>query len=222
MTVIKICGIVDVQNGVVAIDAGAEYLGFVFYPPSSRALDIPRAERLVAGLRDARPSGWQAVGVFVNEPLSVIAETAAACGLDIVQLNGEEPADYIRQIDAPVFKALRFHDSTDSDLPTAASIGAARVLLDANVPGRYGGTGVSYDWSRVSAAVAAGFLAGGLTPDNVAQALDRARPWGVDVSSGVEHDGVKSPALIEQFIAAVRRAEVSSPQSQVQSRARDG
>ena len=113
MTVIKICGIVDVQNGVVAIDAGAEYLGFVFYPPSSRALDIPRAERLVAGLRDARPSGWQAVGVFVNEPLSVIAETAAACGLDIVQLNGEESADYIRQIDAPVFKALRFLDSTD-------------------------------------------------------------------------------------------------------------
>src|SRR5687767_4929398 len=88
-TVVKICGISDVGAGVTAIDAGADYLGFVFYPPSSRALDIPRARRLVADLRAARPTGWQAVGVFVNEPLSVIEKTADVCALDVVQLNGE-------------------------------------------------------------------------------------------------------------------------------------
>ena len=212
MTAIKICGIVDVPNGLVAIDAGADYLGFVFYPPSSRALDIPRAQRLVAELRKARPSGWQAVGVFVNEPLSRVAEAAAACALDVVQLNGEEAPDYIQQIQQPVFKAVRFQEKTEANVPTAASFGAARVLLDANIPGRYGGTGVPYDWSRVQTAVADGFLAGGLTPDNVAEALDQARPWGVDVSSGVERDGAKSPQLIERFIAAVRGSRVPSPE----------
>jgi len=214
VTVIKICGILDVRGGLAAIDAGADYLGFVFYPPSSRALDIPRARRLVADLRGARPGGWQAVGVFVNEPLEVIDETATACALDVVQLNGEEPPDYVRQIGNPVFKALRFKDSDGAALPTATSFGAARVLVDANVPGRYGGTGVRYDWSRVRAAVADGFLAGGLTPENVAEALDRAQPWGVDVSSGVEKDGVKDPKLIERFIAAVRQSQVPSPKSQ--------
>ncbi len=215
MTAIKICGIVDVPNGLVAIDAGADYLGFVFYPPSSRALDIPGAARLVAELRDARPGGWQAVGVFVNEPLSLIAEAVGSCGLDVVQLNGEETPDYTREIGPPVFKAVRFNALSQDDLPNAAAFGAARVLLDANVPGRYGGTGVAYDWSRVSAAVADGFLAGGLNPDNIEEALERARPWGVDVSSGVERDGVKSPELIERFIGAVRKSQVPNPKSQV-------
>jgi phosphoribosylanthranilate isomerase len=210
MTIVKICGIATVDGGLAAIDAGADYLGFVFYPPSARALDVPRAERLIGDLRAARPEGWRAVGVFVNEPLAVIAETATACRLDIVQLNGDEPAEYVRQIDAPVFKAVRFSLPGGSRLPTAASFGAARVLVDANVPGRYGGTGVSYDWSRVRAAVAEGFLAGGLTAENVGEALDRAQPWGVDVSSGVEVNGVKSPALIERFIAAVQEFRVPS------------
>ncbi len=204
-TRVKICGIVDVPNGLVAIDAGADYLGFVFYAPSSRALDIPAAARLVAELRDARPNAWKAVGVFVNEPLSTIAEAVAACGLDIAQLNGEETPEYVREIERPVFKAIRFNPSGETEVPTAAAFGAARVLLDANVPGRYGGTGVAYDWSRVSAAVADGFLAGGLTPDNVGKAIERAHPWGVDVSSGVERDRAKSPELIERFIQVVRR-----------------
>lgn len=207
MTVIKICGIFDVRGGLAAIDAGADYLGFVFYPPSSRALDIPRAQRLLTDLRGARPSGWQAVGVFVNEPLSVIADTTSACPLDVVQLNGEETPDYIRRIAVPVFKALRFREAHDAALPTARQLGATRVLLDANIPGRYGGTGVPYDWSRVNTAVAEGFLAGGLTPENVGQALALARPWGVDVSSGVEQDGIKSPKLIERFITTVRQTQ---------------
>jgi len=215
MTVIKICGIFDVRGGLAAIDAGADYLGFVFYPPSSRALDIPRAQGLLTDLRHARASGWQAVGVFVNEPLSVIAETVAACALDVVQLNGEESPDYIRQIGVPVFKALRVRESSDGALLTASELGATRILLDANVPGRYGGTGIPYDWSRVSAAVADGFLAGGLTPDNVAEALELARPWGVDVSSGVEQDGIKSPELIERFIGTVQEFRVPGSEFRV-------
>jgi len=204
VTAVKICGITDVPNGLAAIDAGADYLGFVFYPPSSRALDVPRAQGLVSALRAARPAGWLAVGVFVNEPLSVVNKAVRSCALDVVQLNGEEPGRYIRQVEWPVFKAVRFTGTSGSPLPTAVSLGAERVLLDANVPGRYGGTGVAYDWSRVSPAVADAFLAGGLTPDNIVDALDRARPWGVDVSSGVERDGAKSRELIERFIATVR------------------
>jgi phosphoribosylanthranilate isomerase len=201
VTVVKICGIVDLAGGLAAIDAGAQYLGFVFYPPSSRALDAITAARLIADLRDRRPDSWRAVGVFVNEPLAVVDAVRRDCEIDVVQLNGEESRDYVREIEGPVFKALRYVDG--GTLPSAVELGAERVLVDANVPGRYGGTGVPYDWSLVRAAVADGFLAGGLTPSNVSEALMRARPWGVDVSSGVETNGTKNPELIRRFIHAV-------------------
>jgi phosphoribosylanthranilate isomerase len=210
MTAIKICGIKDRDNGLVAIDAGADYLGFIFYPPSHRALTPEVAARLIAELRQDRPAGWQAVGVFVNEPLAVVEATADACSLDVVQLNGEESPGYIREVSHPVFKAVRVPTDTNPGadaIPTATSLGAARVLLDANVPGEYGGTGVSYDWAGLGRAVADGFLAGGLTPDNVESAILLTRPWGVDVSSGVERDREKDPVLIAGFIAAVRRAD---------------
>lgn len=214
MTTIKICGITDLVNGCAAIDGGAEYLGFVFYPPSHRALDVRSAARLIGELHEARPDGWRAVGVFVNEPLEVIDAAIRTCRLDVVQLNGEELADYIRRIAWPVFKAIRVPaPNPESPIPTAASLGAERLLVDANVPGRYGGTGVAYDWSGVRSAVADGFLAGGLTPENIAEALDRARPWGVDVSSGVERQGVKTPELIGRFIGAVREADCLRPRA---------
>jgi len=205
VTIVKICGIGDVENGLVAIDAGAEYLGFIFYPPSSRYLSIDAAARLVAELRERRPGGWQAVGVFVNEPLELVERTRLSVELDIVQLNGEEDGDYIAQIQAPVFKAIRGADHVDA---TADSFGAQRILVDANVPGRYGGTGVTVDWARVSGMVANGFLAGGLTPDNVAEAIRSARPWGLDVSTGVEIEGIKSATLITRFIENARGVRV--------------
>ncbi len=204
MTVVKICGISDLAIGLAAINAGADYLGFVFYPPSTRAITVKAAAQLIAELRSERPTGWQAVGVFVNEPLSVVETTRETARLDVVQLNGEETTDYIRQIGAPVFKAIRAHDSNCDPAPTAVAFGAQRLLIDANVPGRYGGTGVTVDWQRVSAFVADGFLAGGLTPDNVAHAIQVARPWGLDVSSGVEENGVKSRLLIERFLINAR------------------
>jgi phosphoribosylanthranilate isomerase len=213
MTAIKICGVKDFGNGLVAIDAGADYLGFIFYPPSHRALEPKVAARLIAELRAARPSGWQAVGVFVNEPLDVVEGTVERRGLDVVQLNGEEPPDYVRRIARPVFKAVRVPsggaDGARISIPPAAWFGAARILLDANVPGYYGGTGERYDWADLGRAVAEGFLAGGLTPDNVASAMALAHPWGVDVSSGVERDREKDPDLITRFIAAVHAADAN-------------
>ncbi|HZT06637.1 MAG TPA: phosphoribosylanthranilate isomerase [Chloroflexota bacterium] len=234
MTAVKICGITDRANGLIAIDAGAEFLGFVFYPPSIRAISVPSAARLIRDLRDARPRGWKAVGVFVNEPLRVVERTREIAGLDVVQLNGEEPTEYIRRVNAPVFKAVRIplhaprvavgsaarhvgaassepeddRDDAEIDVPSAAALGAERILVDANVPGRYGGTGQTYDWTLVRRAVADGFLAGGLTPENVQRAIELSAPWGVDVSSGVECDGVKSGELIERFLAAARGARV--------------
>jgi phosphoribosylanthranilate isomerase len=210
MTKVKICGITELESGVEAIDTGADYLGFVFYPPSSRYLDTVTAGQLIGELRAARPHGWMAVGVFVNEPIELVEDTRYNCRLDVVQLNGEEPPTYARTLRPPVFKAVRAPviegDSQPevNGLPSAEDCGAERILLDANVPGRYGGTGVSYDWSRFRRAVADGFLAGGLTPDNVEQAIRAARPWGVDVSSGVEHQGRKSAELIRRFISTVR------------------
>jgi phosphoribosylanthranilate isomerase len=214
VTAIKICGIKDHANGLVAIDAGADYLGFIFYPPSHRALPPAVAADLIRELRAARPTGWQAVGVFVNEPIEVIEATAELCGLDIVQLNGEEPTEYIGAVSRPVFKSVKMPDAPSGGplpaIPTAVSLRAARILLDANVPGYYGGTGVTYRWSDLGDAVAEGFLAGGLTPDNVEAAVAQARPWGVDVSSGVEQNRQKDPALIQAFIAAVRRADATN------------
>jgi phosphoribosylanthranilate isomerase len=217
MTAIKICGIKDVVNGLAAIDAGADYLGFIFYPPSHRALTPTVAAALIADLRNARPIGWAAVGVFVNEPLEVIAATAAICGLDIVQLNGDESSDYIRQIGRPVFKAIRLagDGSSGADVPAAAAFGAERILLEANVPGEYGGTGVALEWHDIGRAVADGFLAGGLTPENVAMAVEATRPWGVDVSSGVERDREKDPQLIVRFIQAVREVDGNRPKPDV-------
>jgi phosphoribosylanthranilate isomerase len=203
MTVVKICGITDIAGGVAAIDGGASYLGFVFYPRSTRLLTPDEAAGLINSLRAARPSGWQAVGVFVNEPLDRLTAICRVTGLDIVQLNGEETIDYIRKVRPPVFKALRIGGLRSADLPAASTYGATRLLVDASVPGSYGGSGVAYDWAEVRELVADGFLAGGLTPENVARAIAAARPWGVDVSSGVERNGRKDPVLIARFLAAV-------------------
>jgi phosphoribosylanthranilate isomerase len=211
VTIVKICGIMDVENGLVAIDAGADYLGFIFYPPSSRYLSPDIAAQLIQDLRSARPSGWKAVGVFVNEPIELVCSVQVRCALDVVQLNGEEPADYARAVPGPVFKSMRFGEMATEGVPTTAkALGAERILLDANVPGRYGGTGVTYDWAAVRLAVTDGFLAGGLAPENVAQAIEVAQPWGVDVSSGVERQGRKDPNLIRAFLQAIRQAPVPS------------
>lgn len=208
MTRVKVCGITTLVGGLAALDGDADYLGFVFYPPSIRLVTPEQARQLITQLRDARPGPWKAVGVFVNEPLQVIHEILELGVLDVVQLNGEESADYVREIPTPVFKAVRIGgDRGGGSTPRAWDFAAQRLLVDASVPGRYGGTGVTYDWTQVRPIVADGFLAGGLTPENVGQAIAATTPWGVDVSSGVERDGVKSPQLVHAFLDAVHAAD---------------
>ena len=207
MVQVKVCGIRRVVEAESALAGGASFLGFVFYPPSHRNLSPLQARDLLRDIRAAaRCNGWAAVGVFVNEPPGTVNEIADLCGLDFVQLHGTESPEYCAQIHRPVIKALRLHELADGPV-TAARFGATRLLLDAPGPGSRGGMGETIDWSAARPHAAEALVAGGLTPDNVTDALDVLRPWGIDVSSGVERDRTKDPQLIETFLARVRQWE---------------
>jgi phosphoribosylanthranilate isomerase len=158
------------------------------------------------------------VGVFVNAPASQANTIADSCHLDWVQLSGDEPWEYCRQINRPVIKAIRLGGQSSEDVCAELALGARMLstqtfvaLLDSEVKGKYGGTGVAFDWS-LAKLVAMRFpviMAGGLTPENVAEAIQIVEPWGVDVSSGVEVEGVKDAAKIRAFIDAVRKTDTS-------------
>ena len=208
MTFVKICGIRSLQHARAALDAGAEYLGFVFYAPSHRYVAPETAAEIVATCRSiyGGPKRWQAVGVFVDMAQDGVNAILDRVGLDLAQVCGAEDRDYCLGLNRPVLRAV--HVAADGALPPsldAADYGAARLLLDTSVPGHYGGTGRSHPWNRVRAIAGACFLAGGLTPTNVGHAIATAEPWAVDVSSGVERDRVKDPDLIRQFVQEVKR-----------------
>ncbi|MCC7103917.1 MAG: phosphoribosylanthranilate isomerase [Chloroflexi bacterium] len=206
-TRVKICGIQEVEHGLAALEAGADFLGFVFYPPSHRSLTIPRAAELVAAIRRERPNGWQAVGIFVNETPARLDEIAAAVSLDLVQLCGTESPDLCRQVRTPIVKVVRIDDEGRPDGPASAEAWhAARLLLDTASATHWGGTGHSFPWRAVRAIASQAILAGGLRPETVAEAVAQARPWAVDVSSGVERDKRKDAALIRRFVEEVHRA----------------
>ena len=210
MVKVKICGIRALAEAETALVHGADFLGFVFYPPSPRSLPVEAARELLAAIRAAVPrTDWAAVGVFVNEPASQVNAVAEACGLDYVQLHGTESAAYCRAMRRPAIKALRLGELDRS--PVAADFGAARLLVDSAVPGLWGGTGQRFDWAGARPHVAEAFVAGGLTPDNVGEALAVLQPWGLDVSSGVEREGRKDLALIRAFCENVRREADPSP-----------
>ena len=202
MTRIKVCGITRVDDAKAAALAGATMIGMVFWPESPRAVSIDAARGVAAAL----PAGVAPIGVFVNQSVDEINEIAVAVGLLGVQLHGDEPASVIPQINRPVIRALHLDGSdTMSDLPSHVT-----VLLDAADPVRRGGTGQTINW-RAAGAVARRrpiVLAGGLTPANVEAAIETVRPYGVDVSSGVETEpGVKDYGKIRAFVEAVRRAD---------------
>ena len=213
-TTVKICGVRRLEEALVAAEAGADYFGMVFVPGRRRRIEPGAARIITDGLRDGDRESPKSVGLFGDQPLDEVLDTIAAAGLDYVQLCGDEPLDYCQAVlrRAGVIKVL--HVSND-DRPDAvadridafAAAGCA-VTLDSQVPGLHGGTGQSFDW-RIAAQLAAGgrrfLLAGGLTPENVAEAVAVVRPWGVDVSSGVEADGVQDPAKIRQFVTNARR-----------------
>jgi phosphoribosylanthranilate isomerase len=209
MTVIKICGLRTIEHALAAVEAGADLLGFIL-APARRQVTPSQVAAIAAAVR-AAPGGRQVglVGVFVDEAPAQMAAIAKECGLDALQLSGGEDARLLDELPArrTIIKAIRMSgDAAEQGWLRAT---APRLLVDAHVPGAYGGAGVLADWDR--AAVLARqrpiVLAGGLTPDNVAAAIGRVWPWGVDVSSGVESDGVKDSAKIRAFVAAARAAD---------------
>jgi phosphoribosylanthranilate isomerase len=197
MVRVKICGITSLDDALVAVDAGADALGFVFYGKSPRYITPQSASRIIMAL----PPFVQTVGLFVNSESGIVNELADSCGLDLVQLHGDEPPDYCNLIERRVIKALRVR-GRDS-LEIIGSYKVSGILLDAYSPDAYGGTGKSFNWD-IAREVADRFwiiLAGGLTPDNVGEAVKSVRPYAVDVSSGVESaPGIKDSDKIREFI----------------------
>lgn len=222
-TLVKICGIKTLEGAQAAVAACADLLGLNFYPPSHRAITPTEAASLVATLRAAGPTPL-IVGLFVNEDPSTINTIAEQVGLDLIQLSGDEQPASLANLHRPLLRSVRLDPDTSivrlRERLTAATtmlgvrapgpLGQALTpLLDAHVPGAYGGTGVQADWQAAAklARLWPLFLAGGLTPENVEGAIQAVAPFGVDVSSGVETDQAKDPAKIRAFVAAVRAAD---------------
>lgn len=222
MTKIKICGITNLSDALAAIEAGADLLGFNFYPKSPRYIDIGLCRGITSYLR-TRSAHVVFVGVFVNLPAAEVYATLETCGLALAQLHGDEPPALLTALGGLAFKAIRLSapssaHASDSQLATKnlEALIAARdghspaLLVDAAVKGLYGGSGVVADWSsaaELSKRVPL-LLAGGLTPENVAEAVRQVHPWGVDVASGVEASpGVKDANKIAKFMAAIRQVD---------------
>ena len=202
MTKIKICGIKTVDDALAAMDAGADMLGFNFYPKSPRYIDPGVCRDIMAVMRKFGQITY--VGVFVNASVAAIRATLETCALSLVQLHGDETPEIMRSLDGKAFKAFR---GVPLNVEDFAREEAPAFLIDASVTGKYGGTGAKADWSA-AAELAKQYpllLAGGLTPENVVDAVRRVQPWGVDVASGVESSpGVKDAAKMNAFVKAVR------------------
>jgi indole-3-glycerol phosphate synthase/phosphoribosylanthranilate isomerase/anthranilate synthase/indole-3-glycerol phosphate synthase/phosphoribosylanthranilate isomerase len=203
---VKICGLSDEDSIQVALEAGADLFGLVFYKPSHRYVTPEQARRLVQTLGE-KHSSIEAVGLFVNEEANFINDVAAQVGLDVVQLHGNETPDFCSFIQRPVLKAIHMNDASDLEKLRAYRETSWRLLLDTPTPA-WGGSGTSHDWNlaRTAAREQRVFLAGGLQPDNVAEAISQVHPWGVDVSSGVETNKLKDESKIRAFIAQARTA----------------
>jgi len=209
---IKICGLTNFEDALAAAELGADYLGFNFYPKSPRCIDERECGKIVAALRVRFPH-LTCTGVFVNHPVADIARIMKRCKLDSAQLSGDEPVEALAALAAEkirVFKAVRATaDVRALEAYAAITAGPPALLLDATAPLLYGGTGrtADWDWAAATASRHPVFLAGGLTPENVGEAVRKVRPFAVDVSSGVESSpGKKDPAKIQAFIAQVRQA----------------
>lgn len=225
MTKIKICGIQTLPDALAAIEAGADLLGFNFYPKSPRYITPESCAEITAILRKKHPA-ITLVGVFVNRPIHEIRATLQTALLHLAQLHGDEPPEMLAELQPHAFKALRLKSDAGTDWKTDNRISgfihyfgsqsapppAPALLVDAAAPGLYGGSGQIANWSA-AAELSKQFpllLAGGLTPENVAEAIRAVQPWGVDVASGVESaPGVKDPAKMQAFAQAVRDTRYS-------------
>lgn len=208
-TRVKICGIREREHARVAVEAGADAIGLVFYAPSPRHVELEAAARIAASL----PAFVAAVGLFVDASEAEVRRVLDAVPLDLLQFHGDESPAFCAGFGRPYVRAVRMEQGTDL-LEYAQRFSKAKaLLLDAHSPGTPGGTGLTFDWK----AIPAGFpmpiiLSGGLDAANVARAVREVRPWAVDVSSGVESGrGVKDPRKIVEFIRSVRREDAGQP-----------
>jgi phosphoribosylanthranilate isomerase len=211
--IVKICGLTHLDDALLALEAGADLLGFVLYPKSPRGVGLAAIAEIASALRSA-PAFQQRrpalVGVFVNEPPAAVRRALDEAGLDLAQLSGHEPPDDLRALGGRAYKAIRGEAEA---LPSAGAPPAhpycPDFLLDAAHPTLYGGSGQLADLALAARLAARHrlLLAGGLTPDNVAAAIRAVRPWGVDAASGVEAaPGKKDPAKVRAFVQAAKAA----------------
>ena len=206
-TQVKICGITNVADAQAAAEAGADMIGLNFYEKSPRYLTLATATKISRAL----PPFVLRVGVFVNPEAAQVVEAIAACGLNLLQFHGDEDSDFCTQFGLMSVKALRVRDA--EALSALANFNTDAFLLDAFSKSGIGGTGEKFNWELAVEAQKFGkpiFLAGGLTPENVADAVKQVRPFAVDVSSGVESaPRKKDAAKVRAFIAAVRAARAA-------------
>jgi phosphoribosylanthranilate isomerase len=201
---VKICGITRLADAELAVECGAGALGFVFWPDSPRFIDPESARTIVATL----PPAVIPVGVFVNQSREYVNEVAAKVLLGAIQLHGDESVEYARAMIRPVFKAIALAEANEESIDTWPL--ETMMLLDVHDPVRRGGTGRTVDWSRASTVARRRpvILAGGLTPENVGEAISRVGPSGIDVSSGVESSpGLKDSDRLKALFAAMKKVE---------------
>lgn len=206
MTIVKICGIKTLKDALAAIDAGADYLGFNFYPKSVRFIEKQACMEITSVLKKEFLH-IKLVGVFVNLSVVEVKDNLQTCSLDLAQLHGDETPEMIAAFHGKAFKAFRgIPESVDG----FARNDSPAILVDASVKGVYGGSGITADWDG-AAELAKKYpllLAGGLTSENVAEAVSRVKPWGVDVASGVESaPGEKDAGKMCAFVKAVKGLE---------------
>jgi len=197
---VKICGITRLDDALYCAKAGVDAIGLVFYEPSPRSINLDIAQAIVANM----PPFITTVALFVNPDPKLVRSIVNEVKPDLLQFHGDESEAFCKQFSRPYIKALRVQEGMDIAHEVAAYQSSHGVLLDAYVPGVAGGTGTSFDWESVPNIDKPIVLAGGLRPDNVVEAIERVKPWAVDVSGGVESDkGKKDPALIDAFMKGV-------------------
>ena len=205
---IKICGITRKQDALAAVEAGADALGLVLYPPSPRHLQWADASEISAVI----PPFVQRVGLFMDPEASWVRDALQALDLDLLQFHGDEPAGFCESWGRAYIKAVPMGGSADPEAYMRTHPKARGFLLDSHAPGQAGGSGKTFDWNRLPRDAGRPLiLAGGLHPGNVGGAVRRFRPYGVDVSSGVESaPGIKDPARIQAFCAQAANASLSN------------
>lgn len=205
MVRVKICGITRLEDALAAAEAGADALGFVLYEKSPRFIAPENAADIIGKL----PPFVTSVGLFVNPSVEFVQTVLRQVPLDLLQFHGDESEAFCTQFHTPYIKAIRMAQDLDLNKEIEKFPSARGILLDAYDPHLYGGTGHTFEWSRLTGGCSKPVIvAGGLTPDNVAQAIEATRPWAVDVSGGVEQSkGIKHRNLIEAFVRGAKRGQ---------------